>query len=156
MLKRPTTIASMVPAVPSDLEFESVVMDLCVVLDDSDCVFEIGGFGQSEWPVDVRYDLSTFMEQLPEALERIRSGFPAEIDLYGQGIERSLRFEVDGDFVNVSCVSRTNWIPDPDIETIDLSKLLAMLESISVEFAESLRLIWPRAAAVAPFVNWLR
>lgn len=141
---------------PSGLGFESVVMDLCRALGETDCAFNIAGFGQTEWPVDVRYDLSTFVEQLPELLSRIRAGRSTEVDLYGQGVERTLRFDVEGDRIAATCVSRTGWIPEPPREELDCSELLEMLESVALEFAKSLRLVWPHCAEMVPFVDWLR
>lgn len=155
VLKRPTIVPEAVPAEPSDLDFDSIVMELCTVLASSDCFFRIGGFGQSDWPVDIRYDLSTLIEQLPETLGAVRSRLPATIDLYGQGIERTLRFDFGGNFVNVSCDSRTRWKPEVNIQGMTYSGLLSMLESVAKEFAESLRLVWPRLATLPPFLGWL-
>jgi hypothetical protein len=155
VLRRPTAVASTAAAGPSGLDFDSIVMDLCQVLAGSDCFFRIGGFGQSDWPVDVRYDLSTLIEQLPDTLDKVRSRLTAEIDLCAQGVERTLRFEINGDLVVVSCESRTSWTPEFNVENIDYSDLLSMLESVATEFAESLRLVWPQLAGSVPFVNWL-
>lgn len=147
---------AVIPAVagPSDLDFDSVVMDLCQVLAETDCTFRIAGFGQSQWPVDVRYDLSTLVEQLPDVLTQIRAHESAEIDLYGQGIERTLRFGIHEDGVIVSCVSRTRWAPNPVKEELSYSELVSMLESVAAEFGESLRLIWPQLAEMKPFSEW--
>jgi hypothetical protein len=129
--RRPTAVAPPAVAGPSGQDFDSIVMDLCAVLAESDCSFEISGFGQYEWPVDVRYDLSTLMEQFPETLSQIRSGGSAEIDLYGQGVQRSLRFEPRGNgLVSVLCESRTDWTPEPATELTSYSDLLFMLKSV--------------------------
>lgn len=154
--RRPTAVGSPAIARPSGQDFDSIVMDLCTVLAESDCSFEIEGFGQCEWPVDVRYDLSTVMEQLPETLIKIRLGSSAEIDLYGQGVERRLRFEpYGGGLIAILCESRTDWTPEPATELTRRSDLLLMLERIAVEFAESLRLVWPSLVDADPFVGWL-
>ncbi len=150
----PDSIVSEAPALPSSLEFESVVMDLCAVLAENECSFEVSGFGQLEWPVDVKYDLSTFVEQLPEALRGIRDRTSAEIDFYGQGLERRLIFEFKGELVNISCESRTNWVPKPNVEEIGYQELLSMLESVASKFASSLRLVWPQLENKDPFCNW--
>jgi hypothetical protein len=81
---------------PSDLDYESVAVDACSILAKMDCSFIGSGFGETAWPLDVGYDLSTFVEQLPESLIRIEIIGSAEIDLYGQGMERTLHFEVRG------------------------------------------------------------
>jgi len=145
------------PAVegPFDLDYESIVMELCSRLAETDCVFRMAGFGQEEWPVDIRYDLSTLIEQLPELLSGLRSNGSVEVDLYGQGVERTLRFVVAGDRVTAVCASRTGWIPNPDVEEIDRSELLAMIESVAFEFAKFMRMVWPQRAETAPFVDWI-
>ena len=155
VLRGPAVVASTVAAEPFGQDFDSVVMDLCQVLAENDCYFRIGGFGQSDWRVDVRYDLSTLIEQLPDTLDKVRSRLAAEIDLYAQGVERTLRFEINGDFVTVLCESRTSWTPEFSVEDIGYSGLLSMLESVATEFAESLRLVWPQLANSMPFVKWL-
>ncbi len=90
-------------------------MEVCEFLGDTGYAFRISGFGQAEWPVDVWYDLSTLVEQLPDALAALRRGEPAEIDLYGQGVERTLIFEPAGDVVSITCSSRTRWQPEPAV-----------------------------------------
>ncbi|MBQ0989361.1 hypothetical protein KBX08_04555 [Micromonospora sp. H61] len=144
------------PAVggPSELDYESVVMELCSRLAETDCVFRMAGFGQEQWPVDIRYDLSTLIEQLPELLNGLRSNGPVEVDLYGQGVERTLSFVVAGDRVTATCASRTGWIPNPDVEEIELAELLAMIEAVAFEFAKFLRMVWPQCAKMAPFADW--
>jgi hypothetical protein len=140
---------------PSGLDYESIVMELCSRLAETDCVFRMAGFGQEQWPVDIRYDLSTLIEQLPELLSGLRSNGSAEVDLYGQGVERTLSFVVAGDHVTVACASRTGWIPNPKVEEIDLAELLAMIESVAFEFARFMRMVWPQCAKNAPFVDWV-
>jgi hypothetical protein len=139
---------------PSELDYESVVMELCSRLAETDCVFRMAGFGQEQWPVDIRYDLSTLIEQIPELLSGLRSNGSVEVDLYGQGVERTLSFVVAGNRVTATCISRTGWIPSPDVEEIDLSELLAMIESVAFEFAKFMRMVWPQCAKMAPFMEW--
>ncbi|BCB78383.1 hypothetical protein GCM10022251_30330 [Phytohabitans flavus] len=140
---------------PSDPDYESVVMELCSRLAETDCVFRMAGFGQEQWPVDIRYDLSTLIEQLPDLLNGLRSNGSVEVDLYGQGVERTLSFVVNGDRVTAACASRTGWMPNPDVEEIDLAELLAMIESVAFEFAKFMRMVWPQCAKTAPFVDWV-
>ncbi|MGK5518645.1 hypothetical protein ACSNN9_04745 [Micromonospora sp. URMC 107] len=153
-LVAPSTVASATEG-PSDQDFESIVMELCSVLAETDCAFSMAGFGQDQWPVDVRYDLSTLVEQFPDLLSGIRVGGSAEVDMYGQGIERTIRFAVSGDRVEATCISRTGWVPDPVIEEVDYSELLTMLESVAFAFAKSLRMVWPQCAEMVPFADWL-
>jgi hypothetical protein len=141
---------------PSDGDYESVVIEACRVLAGTDCRFGVAGFGQAVWPVDVGYDLSTFVEQLPEAIAQIERGEAAEIDLYGQGIERLLRFEGSGERMRVLCTSRTSWTPDPAEESIARAELVRMLRDVAAGFAESLALMWPHIRSVEAACATLR
>jgi hypothetical protein len=153
---RPSAIDGQMADGPLEDDFDSVVMTLCLVLGETDAAFRIGGFGEPNWPVDVRYDLSTFVEQLPEALASLSSGSETEIDLYGQGIERTLRFCPEGDVVRITCDSRTLWRPNPEVEVVPQGQLVVMFTLIATEFAESLRMVWPRYLAYPPFKDWSR
>ncbi len=118
-------------------------MDACALLAATTTEFRMSGFGDDAWPVDVSYDLSTFMEALPAALAALRVGGPAEIDMYGPGVERTLTFTVDGDEVTVSCRSGTSWRPSPASETMPSAELIAMLEQVAREFGAALAVLWP-------------
>lgn len=154
-LVRPATAVAAV-AGPPESDFESLVMELCLILADTDCAFRISGFGQERWPVDVPYDLSTVVEQLPDALTQLAKGRPADIDLYGQGIERTLHLRPDGDLIRIRCTSRTGWVPDPAAEVRSAEEVTSMLTTVAREFAECVRMIWPRHAGRSPFAEWLR
>ncbi|MET8757767.1 hypothetical protein [Lentzea sp. NPDC004782] len=156
------------PAVPSgavalasvDLEpggdYETLVMEACGVLSDAGgSTFHIGGFGSEEWSLDVAYDLSAFMEQLPSLLEGVRDRREVEVDLYSQGIERTLTFRPREDLVMIHCESRTNWVPNPECETVEQSELVAMLSKLAVDFAGGLKAINSELAEIAPFERWL-
>ncbi|WP_329072324.1 hypothetical protein [Amycolatopsis sp. NBC_01480] len=80
-LERPSSslaLGSLIgPKVEDD--FDSMVAAACGLLAETDCRFHIEGFGALEWPVDVAYDLSAFVEQLPDLIARIRSRSRAEL-----------------------------------------------------------------------------
>lgn len=156
------------PAVPSDAvalasaglepgdDYETLVMEACSALSDvGGSRFHIGGFGTDEWPLDVAYDLSAFMEQLPSLLVGVRDRREVEVDLYSQGIERTLTFRPSGDFVVIGCDSRTNWVPSPERESIAQSELVAMLSKLAEDFARGLKAINSELSEVAPFERWL-
>lgn len=70
---------------PGD-DYETLVMTVCSVLSDAGgSTFHIGGFGSDEWPLDVAYDLSAFMEQFLSLLMDVRDRREVEVDLYSQG-----------------------------------------------------------------------
>jgi hypothetical protein len=156
------------PAVPSGVvalasvglepgdDYETLVMEACSVLSDAGgSTFHIGGFGSDEWPLDVAYDLSAFMEQLPSLLVGVRDRREVEVDLYSQGIERTLTFRPSGDFVIIHCDSRTNWVPNPERESIAQSELVAMLSKLAEDFAGGLKAVNSELSEVAPFERWL-
>jgi hypothetical protein len=105
-----------------DLSCESLVIELCEVLAEADGArFTLGGFGREPWPVSVDYDMSVFLEQLPDLLENLDSGDVFRLDMYAQGTEAMLEFLPGGegdDQVTITCSSRTAWIPDPALATV--------------------------------------
>lgn len=156
------------PAIPSGVvstasaslelgdEYETLVMEACRALSDAGgSRFHIGGFGSDEWPLDVAYDLSAFMEQLPSLLASVRERREAEVDLYSQGIEMTLIFRPSGDLVVIHCESRTDWIPSPERESIAQSELVAMLAKLAEDFAGGLKVINSELPELAPFAHWL-
>ncbi|MFJ6293753.1 hypothetical protein ACIQJX_10395 [Streptomyces griseoviridis] len=137
-------------------EYETLVMEACSALSDvGGGIFHIGGFGNNKWPLDVAYDLSAFMEQLPSLLASVRERREVEVDLYSQGIERTLTFRPSGDLVMIHCDSRTTWVPDPERESIAQSELVAMLSKLARDFAGGLKAINSELSEVAPFERWL-
>jgi hypothetical protein len=105
--------------------------------------------------VDVGYDMSSFIEQLPQLLTGLRTGQETKVDLYPQGLERILTFRPSGERVMIQCLSRTDWIPDPEVESIAATELIAMLSRLAHDFATGLRAIDSELSHVEPFVHWL-
>jgi hypothetical protein len=134
-------------------EYETLIMEACEQLKDCDCCFHIEGFG-GEWPVDVGYDLSAFMEQFPELLVAVRKHRYAELDLYSQGIERTLEFYSQESPVKIRCLSRTSWVPDPEVEVIAREDLETMLMNLAVDFARALNGVRSPVAELMPFSDW--
>lgn len=141
------------PVEPVD-DYESLVMDACSLLEETDCRFHVEGFGSPDWRLDVGYDLSAFIEQLPGLLVAIRMRMTTEIDLYPPGVERTLDFRPTGDYVEIHCVSRTNWTPNPSIEIMKHDKLEKMFFMLAFDFATSLKLINSSIANCEPFTSW--
>jgi hypothetical protein len=142
------------PMPDGDLDYDLLVMEACKVLAETGCVFTICGFGNDDWPVDVAYDLSTLVEQLPDLLDDLHAHRVGEIDLYGQGVERTLCFHPSGSEVRVTCTSRTTWAPDPAVESIDRDQLQAMIVRLLSAFSTSLKVSGSPLADVAPFPDW--
>jgi hypothetical protein len=135
-------------------DFETLVMEACEQLAQTDSSFCIGGFGTKDWHFDVGYDFSAMLEQLPVLLECIRSGVRGEIDFYSQGVERTLTFLPSGKLVQVECLSRTSWTPVPNVEFCVRGDLEAMIIRVMMQFQESLRIIKSPLADVEPFSSW--
>jgi hypothetical protein len=133
-----------------------LVIRACGVLAETDACFRIGGFGRDDWAFDTGYDMSAFVEELPRLIEALRSGREMELDLYPQGVERTLRFSPVGDQVRITCVSRTSWAPQPDVEVCSVDGLVAMCVRLAHDFAAALPATAPFAARLAPFDRWLR
>ncbi|MGW7333575.1 hypothetical protein ACWGIU_34235 [Streptomyces sp. NPDC054840] len=138
----------------SDNDYESLAMDACQLLSETDARFLVSGFGQEEWPVSVSYDLSSVIEQLPQAIDSLQSGRSVEIDLYGQGIERRLTFTPTGDTTEIRCVSGTAWRPDPEVEVLSRAAALELLTGLAADFGSALRRAAPELAMVTPFAKW--
>ncbi|MGW9122030.1 hypothetical protein ACWGRV_36420 [Streptomyces sp. NPDC055663] len=135
-------------------DYESLVMDVCKILSETNCHFSMSGFGQDDWPVDISYDLSSVIEQLPAAIANLQRGFQAEIDLYGQGVERRLSFIPSGDLVEIRCTSGTKWSPDPEMETASRSEILELLTGLARDFKIAVQKALPDLVARSPFATW--
>lgn len=143
-----------VPSEP-DEEYETLVMEACEALAEAEGgSFHMSGFGTPEWPLDVAYDLSAFMEQFPDLLAGLKAHREVEVDLYSQGIERTLTFRPEGEAVGIHCASRTQWVPDPEWERLPQGELMAMLTTLAADFADGLAAVHSGLAGVAPFHEW--
>ena len=131
----------------------SILNDLCIFLERTDSVdFVVSGFGQDRWPVDVRTDLCTFLEQLPAAVAAIDAQSAFSIDFYEQGLERFISFEPSGDSYIAHCKSWGEWRPEPETERIHHPVLRKML----VEARDGLmRFLAQRAPQLAAH-PWMR
>jgi hypothetical protein len=132
-----------------------LAMRACADLARTDAAFHIGGFGREDWGFDLSYDMSSFVESLPEQVEALQGREEFELDLYPQGVERTLTFcYLSDDTVEVTCFSRTSWVPDPDIETSSRTRLLALCQELQQALAGSLETIGSEVAALPPFNAW--
>lgn len=135
----------------------SILSDVCDALEDQGkSQLIVSGFGQQRWPVDVRTDLSVLLEQLPDLIESVSSGAPAELDFYEQGIERLLLFTPVAESYDVLCQSRrVGWNPDPSVERINRADLATMLRAVQDGFMSLLRNSSPELAVHLWVVSWL-
>ena len=81
-----------------DLESEGSLQELaiggCSELERAGYIFRVEGFGRGVWPVDVRYDMATVIEQLPDLIKALELGQSTGLDFYAQGIARVFVAEV--------------------------------------------------------------
>lgn len=135
-------------------DYDCLIMETCTVLSETECRFHVEGFGDEEWPVDVAYDFSSVMEQLPEALAAIRSGTSTEIDFYGQGVERLLEFTPRQGIVEIRCISRTAWSPDPDVQQVSGEYLEGMLTKLASDFSRAVLNVSPALSENELLTRW--
>lgn len=135
-------------------DYPSLVMEACESLAEAGCRFRMGGFGQDDWGLDVGYDLSSVVEQLPDLLAALRAGTKAELDMYTQGVERSLVFDPRGNIVVIRCFSQTSWVPSPDEVVQERFEIVAMLEKLAQAFGEAIAIADPAIGRLRPFDLW--
>lgn len=115
----------------------ALISSICEFIFEHDAAtFNISGWGENNWPIDVLFDLPTFIEQLPVSLNLAKLGATQiEIDLYEQGIERQILFERKDDHYLVNAISNTGWVAS-ESDIIDRSDLVIMLETVKNSFLQ--------------------
>ena len=136
------------------VDFQSLVMDAWGLLGEAGCRFRMGGFGQDDWNLNVSYDMSTIIEQLPDVLVALERGAESDIDLYSQGIERTITFTPDGDYIDLRCQSRTSWIPNPEMERLQRGYVIGAFQKLATDFAKTLISVQPELVDVEPLGRW--
>lgn len=140
---------------PPDLEdYFALCVRACHLLSNTDLRVHIGGFGEAEWYFDIGYDFSAFMESFPALIRALASGDQFELDLYPQGLERTLVFRPGPGETEIRCVSRTSWTPDPDHELMPSHALEDMLVTLGTDFARALEMVDERLSNMEPFASW--
>lgn len=142
------------PAAVVASEYTTEVINLCELLGQTDARFHVSGFGQASWPVDVSYDLSAVMEELPRVLRALTNGADTDLDFYTQGIERELTFQVSGEVTRITCESHTKWVPDPAEIEMKTNDLIAMLQELARGFGGAVAIAAPSLENLSPFNAW--
>lgn len=135
-------------------DFQSLVMDACELLAEAGCRFRMGGFGQDNWNLNVSYDMSTIIEQLPDVLAALDRGEQSDIDLYSQGIERTITITPDGDYIDLKCQSRTSWTPNPEMERLHRGYVIGAFQKLATDFAKALITVQPELVDLEPLGRW--
>lgn len=161
LLVRSLDVVPRVPAQSYDeqvADVNTMLIDLCHSFAESDnLTFLVSGFGQPTWPVEVRPDLSVFLEQLPQLIMAIDQETPEFVlDFYEQGLERRLYFcRAAGSTFQVRVESDTDWQPNPREETIAANELRNMLSGVRDVFARTVQHAAPEAYSHPWFRSWL-
>jgi len=116
--------------------------------------FRMSGFGK-DWKLNVGYDMSAFVEGLPELSDGLSERTYAEVELYPQGVEKVLGFEPVGKQVHIRCRSMWSaWTPADPVEVIASTELIGMILRLQHDFARGLQMIDPLLAEIDPFDLW--
>lgn len=134
-------------------DVRSILMDICRAL-DTRSEFRVSGFGQQRWPVDVSCDLGIFLEQLPYALRRLQAGQTAQIDLYEQGVERTLDWVPAGPVCVATCRSWSTWQPDPSVQTVSTRDVIDLMSTTLETFLGAMAQMAPELLAHPWIVEW--
>jgi len=142
----------------SEDDIRSILDEICNALSRIGNVsFEVSGFGDENWPVDVRTDLPILLEQLPDAIYAVGAGREFIIDFYEQGIERQLTFSpASASSYTVVCASETNWYPEPSQVELSKAHICEMLFGIQMTFVKTVQKQWPRIAIHPWFADWAK
>ena len=135
-------------------DYASTVMGLCDVLALAGARFHVAGFGLDDWRLDVSYDLSAVVEQLPGFIRSLMFGAPTQLDFYSQGIERTLEFQPAGEKCRITCISRTSWVPSPQRIEMKTHDVIAMCQELAKDFASAVAIAAPSLARLEPFDSW--
>lgn len=127
-----------------DVSLHEIAMYGSSLLHHHGFTFTLQGLGQGVWPVDVRYDLATVIEQLPGVIGALVQSQPVALQLYGQGIEKLVEFASEGDWV----LATSSPIYDVDVGTIGtqrvlLADLIRQLRQLGRGFVEQVSLLEP-------------
>ncbi len=134
-------------------DVRSILTDLCEKLAEAPRIrFVISFLGES-WQTDVGTDLPVVLEQLPDL--KVGGTKPFVLDLYEQGLERSLHFVPLGEVIEVYCQSRRReWNPPAGVARLSRGQVRSTLLELLEQFAEMAGAIGPTLVQHPWFVDW--
>ncbi|KYN78017.1 hypothetical protein A0J52_01665 [Clostridium sporogenes] len=142
----------------SELDDEtSVIFDICDIFEQTKQIkFLVSGFGQDEWPVNCRFDLPGIIEELPEIINKIsQEEYNFKLNFYEQGVERELIFQESGQNISLTCLSRTNWIPTPNMIEMNKEKVKRIFNDLYENFIFYSTELCPSLIKNPLLFNWL-
>ncbi|MFL5358998.1 hypothetical protein [Archangium sp.] len=161
----PDALAAAQPGQPGDeyeLETaESQLMAACELLADAGVAdFRLLCCGEQPWPVDVRTDLSVFLEQLPGLLQALREeGSCFRLRMYEQGIETVLAFTRAGGLLRIRCEpllpgSENRWSAHD--ESLEVRVLVHSVAGVLAAFVQCCAHVCPPLLMHAELTGWRR
>jgi hypothetical protein len=151
-------------------DVREILFFLCNGLEESNLVrFQVEGFGDSPWPVDIEADFEIVLEQLPQLLKFLdtTASSTADLDFYEQGIERQLVFTKTGDLIKINCqplpvANRLNeppqddWGQDIEEVPIESASLKNMICNLIRNFVLIANELYPEWTDHELFQEWCR
>jgi hypothetical protein len=134
---------------PQTDDVRSILRDLCSALAEDARVSFVVEVAGDRWPVDVRTDLLTVLDQAPGI-----HGTSFDIDFYEQGLERLLHFELtNGDFA-VSCESHDPAWRAPDAIKVPREAITFMVTCLVNRFVAMATAARPNIVRHPWFHEW--
>ena len=133
----------------------SILFDICNFI-DGHVDFLVSGFGDSHWPVDVRTDLPSFIEQIPKCKILAEAGRDFSLNFYEQGVQRTVEFSRSSGAYTATCTSGCSWVPRPQTVTLECLSVSKMLEDVLMEFSDIVMIVAPEIYDGLWFSRWLR
>jgi len=130
-----------------------IIMFLCNSLAGW-AVFEVRGFGQASWPVNVATDLAVVLEQLPVVIRGLRQRQECTLDFYEQSVQRQVNFLPAEEQVRLQCLSGTDWTPVPTEVVQSRAELLMELRELRDSFLELVSRRAPAYTNDGNLLNW--
>lgn len=130
----------------------ALIIESCKWLERTDAQFHVGGFGDDDWGLDTRSDLSYFLEDLPDAVRDLRRNEEFQIGVMSQGVERQLVFIPAGSNVTIRCYKGFELMPN--IEVADFRKLDGMLTKLACDFTVALEMMDSRFRDFELYRRW--
>ena len=114
--------------------------------------------GSSSWPVDVRTDLSVFLEQMGALLQflDVEEG-TFTVSMYEQGIEANIVFNTSGDSARLHCeplIQGTTTRFDTSTVLVAKSALISCAQQVRDAFVDGCKLVCPGLTSLPSFVEW--
>jgi hypothetical protein len=135
----------------------SLLADLCDRLEDLNVLeFSVGGFGQANWRVDIRYDLLSFLEQIADVLEAISKKRRVDLSFPEQGMQRIIHIVPLNGSCKLSCSSFGNWTPSGELIEIESLELIQSFVSVTKTFFLASETYCPVLSRHDWFLEWKR